>query len=108
VVIKVYNKLYDPAAPKNAGVISKILQDADQAAEMIRKQRCERCPRLQEVAKEADCAKGTTQPNFSHPRNEGDLQSGKKIDRAYFCPAEQKLAELVARSRNRLYLEWGR
>lgn len=109
VVIKALQQAgYDPAARKNAGVISKILRMPDQAAEMNPEAAVLSAVQGSKVAKEADCGKRDDATKLLSPEKRRRLAVRQKIRTALTSvPAEQKLAELVAAIEESMYLEWG-
>ena len=99
---------FDPAARKNAGVISKILRMPDQAAEMNPEAAVLSAVQGSKVAKEPDCGKRDDATKLLTPEKRRRLVVRQKIRTALTSvPAEQKLAELVAAIEESMYLEWG-
>ena len=108
VVIKALQQAgFDPAARKNAGVISKILRMPDQAAEMNPEAAVLSAIQGSKVAKEADCGKSNDATALLSPEKRRRLAVRQKIRTALTSvPAEQKLAELVAAIEEEMYAEW--
>jgi len=109
VVIKALQQAgFDPAARKNAGVISKILRMPDQAAEMNPEAAVLSAIQGSKLAKKADSGKGRSVTALLSPEKRRRLAVRQKIRTALTSvPAEQKLAELVGAIEESMYLEWG-
>ena len=101
VVIKALQQAgFDPAARKNAGVISKILRMPNKAAEM----------NPEAAVLSAIQATKATRMAIAHqaPEKRMRLAVRKKIRTALTSvPVEQELAELVAAIEEEMYTEWG-
>lgn len=101
VVIKALQQAgFDPAARKNAGVISKILKMPNKATEMN--------PEAAVLSAVQTTKAGRVAVAHQAPEKQRRLAVRKKIRTALTSvPVEQKLAELVAAIEEEMYTEWG-
>jgi len=109
VVIKALQQAgYDPAARKNAGMISRILGMPDRAADINLEVAAMRAVQATKVAGQADRGRGAIAAALLPPEKRRRLAVRQKIRTALTSvPTEQKLAELVAAIEEEMYLEWG-
>ena len=108
VVIKALQQAgFDPAARKNAGMISKILRMPDRAAEVNPEIAVMRAAQTTKAARQADHCRGGTTAVSLPPEKRRRLAVRQKIRIALTSvPADQKLAELVAAIEEEMY-SWG-
>jgi hypothetical protein len=109
VVIKALQQAgFDPAARKNAAVISKILRMPDKTAEMNPEAAVLSAIQCSKGAKKAECGKGKSVTALLSPEKRRRLAVRQKIRTALTSvPTERKLTELVAAIEEEMYLEWG-
>jgi hypothetical protein len=109
VVIKALQQAgFDPAARKNASIVSKILEMTDKAADMKPEIAVMKAAQVAKVAAETNCGRSSVIVRLLPPERRRRLAVRQKIRTALSSvPKERKLAELVAALEEEMYLEWG-